>query len=105
MRPVLSFTLCLLTLVGCGSKPESTQKLRHFPLTGKITALDRKNQTATVNGSAIPGWMEAMTMEYPIESKTEFNDLQVGDKIEATVDVRAEGEYGLSDIHKQASGK
>jgi Cu/Ag efflux protein CusF len=46
-----------------------------------------------------------MTMEYPVKSKSEFNALHVGDRIQATVNVRREGDYDLSDIQKQAPGK
>jgi len=44
-------------------------------------------------------------MEYPIKSKSEFNTLHVGDKIEATVNVRGMGDYDLSNIQKQPPGK
>jgi Cu/Ag efflux protein CusF len=79
--------------------------VRHYHLTGRVTALNTKDQTVSVDQAAIPNWMEAMTMEYPVKSKSEFNTLHIGDKIQATVNVHGEGDYDLSDIQKQAPGK
>ena len=73
-------------------------------MTGEITQLDSKLQTATINAKAIEGWMEAMTMEYPIASKQDFAKLHVGDRITATVNVRG-ADYDLSNIQKQNSSK
>ena len=58
-----------------------------------------------VDAAAIPNFMEAMTMEYPVRSQLEFNSLHVGDHITATVNVRGEGGYYLSDIKIQKAVK
>lgn len=71
---------------------------------GRIVALNTKDQTATVDAAAIPNFMEAMSMEYPIASKDDFSKLHIGEKITATVDVRDDGLYSLSNIHPQSSG-
>ena len=105
MRLILLALLLFLTGVGCSSTSKSSAEVRHYHLTGRITALNAKDQTASVDQAAIPDWMEAMTMEYPIKSKSEFNTLHVGDKIEATVNVRGVGDYDLSNIQKQPPGK
>ncbi len=39
-------------------------------------------------------------MEYPIKSKQDFNTLHVGDRITATIDVRDDTTYDLSNIKK-----
>jgi Cu/Ag efflux protein CusF len=105
VRFILLAVLLVLTGVGCGSTSKNTAEVHHYKLTGRITALNAKDQTASVDQAAIPDWMEAMTMEYPIKSKSEFNTLHVGDKIQATVNVRGEGDYDLSNIQTVASGK
>lgn len=95
-----------LLAVGCSSKTVSdAPEVKHYHLTGQVTALDVKDQTATIAQAAIPGWMDAMTMEYPVKSKAEFNTLHVGDKIQGTVDDRGAGDYDLSGIQKQAAAK
>lgn len=98
--------IALLIAVGsCSRKPEATQPERHYALSGKITALNAKSQTATVDGAAIPNFMEAMTMEYPVKSKVDFDTLHVGDVIKATVNVSDSGGYNLSNIQKQIPGR
>lgn len=101
---VLPIVLSLLAL-GCRSKTASAPEVKHYHLTGQVVALDVKDQTATIAQTAIPGWMDAMTMEYPVKSKAEFNTLHVGDKIQGTVDDRGTGDYDLSGIQAQAPAK
>jgi Cu/Ag efflux protein CusF len=58
-----------------------------------------------IDAAAIPNFMEAMTMEYPVRSAAELNSLHVGDRITATVNVLPEGPYYLSDIKRQPPPK
>lgn len=95
MKAFFISIVLVFVLTACASKPE-----RHYQLSGTVIALNPKAQTATINGAAIPNFMEAMTMEYPVKSKTEFNALHAGDRIKATVNVR-DDEYNLSNIEKQ----
>lgn len=97
--------LALLLAAGCGQKSQADlQPEKHYKLTGEVTQLDPKLHTATINGEAIAGWMEAMTMDYPIRTTQDFDKLHVGDHITATVNVRGT-DYDLSDIQKQNSPK
>jgi protein SCO1 len=89
-----------LLLAACsGTKtPSSTEK--RYQLTGVIQALDPKLQTATVKADAVPGWMDAMTMDFPIRSKSDLSRLHAGDRVTATVNVRGT-DYDLTNIHRQ----
>jgi Cu/Ag efflux protein CusF len=68
---------------------------------GVVISLDSKLQTATIEHEPIKGWMEAMTMEYPVSSKSDFAKLREGDKIAATIDVRG-SDYSLSNVRVQS---
>lgn len=96
--------LALIVIAGCGQKQASAQPEKHYKLVGEVTQVDRQLHTATINGEAIAGWMEAMTMEYPIRTKQDFEKLRVGDRITATVNVRG-SDYDLSDVQKQSRSK
>lgn len=99
-------TLLLLTaLAACSHTPQSAGAEHHYPLSGKVVALDQKNQTATVDAKAIPNFMDAMTMEYPVKSKADFTKLHVGDNIKATVNVNDAGGYNLSEIQVESAPK
>lgn len=102
MRQLILLTLILASSIACSSKPESKGAARHYHVTGRVMALDAKNQTISLDASAIPGYMEAMRMDYPVPSRKDFDSLHVGDKIQATVNVYDSGDYDLSSV--QGSG-
>ena len=83
----------LLTLCACNSAPAA----RRLPMHGEVKALDATSKTATIAAGKIEGWMEAMTMEYPVKPDAEFQKLHVGDKIDATVVVQ-DPAYYVTDI-------
>jgi Cu/Ag efflux protein CusF len=64
---------------------------------GEIKSLDPAAKTANINAGKIEGWMEAMTMEYPIKPDSEFAKLHVGDHIQATVVVN-DLKYYVTDV-------
>ena len=99
-RQFILLTLILAAELACSSRPESKGASRHYPVTGRVMALDTKNQTVSLDASAIPGYMEAMRMDYPVPSRKDFDALHVGDKIKATVNVYDSGDYDLSSIQK-----
>ena len=99
-------TICMLLLAlslvvaGCHKKPEP----KRYPMQGEIKAVDPNAKTATIAAGKIGDWMEAMTMEYPVPSKSDFAKLRAGDKITATVDVSG-SDYSLSNIQVQSGSQ
>src|SRR5579875_3028303 len=70
--------------------------MSRFACVGALTSIDMQEP--------FPGFMEAMTMDYPIKSKAEFGALRPGEKIKATLNVSASNdEYNLTDIHDEGS--
>lgn len=100
------FLLLVVSIVfgGCSANRQPAGPERHYQLTGRVVALNPANHTATIDAAAIPNFMEAMTMEYPIRSRAEFQKLHTGDKITATINVSDDG-YNLSNIHTGTPGK
>lgn len=106
MRSILFVVIGLAVLAACSPKPANTSgPEKHYAFSGDILSLNPKAQTASINGAAIPGYMDAMTMDYPIKSSAEFKTLHVDEKIKATLNVTASGDdYSLSNIQEQNSG-
>ena len=98
----IAFTLLL---AACNRDGQLKEIKHRYPLSGKITALDSQRQTATVDAAAIPNYMEAMTMEYPVRSKGEFESLKVGEQITATVEIAADESYALANIKAGSTAK
>jgi hypothetical protein len=96
VKPVLAI-LAAIFLSACNKTPQAPPS-KHYQLTGKIVSLNASEQTAMIAGAAIPNYMEAMTMDYPVKSKADFNSLHIGDNIQATVNVTDDGVYDLSQI-------
>ena len=98
MKRFIVLSVVLVVSVACDRRPAAPE--HHYQLSGKVLAVNVHDRTATVSGAAIPGWMEAMTMEYPIRSRSDFDRLRVGSAIKGTVNVRSDGDYDLSNIHE-----
>jgi protein SCO1/2 len=99
---VISILLLLLfALAGCqqkSSKPVSNAPIERYKLDGVVVSLDPQGHIAKIKGQKIEGWMEAMTMEYPVKDQGEFAKLHVGDHITATVFVQDLNDW-LGEIH------
>lgn len=58
---------------------------KRYQLHGEILGLRPENRIAVVKHEKIEGWMEAMTMEFPVPDAAEYAKLQQGSWIHATV--------------------
>jgi protein SCO1/2 len=94
MRIVL--LLAALLAMSCSRAPDPVPQER-YPLTGEVISVDPKTQTALIKHEEIKGWMDAMTMEFPIKEKAEFEKLKPGDRITGTVFVH-DLDYRLGEI-------
>ena len=83
----------LAMLAACAKKPEE----KRYKLTGDILRLDPQMQTAAIKGDKIEGWMDAMSMEYPVKDSQGFSTLHPNDCIDATVFVQG-SEYWVGDV-------
>ena len=83
----------MLITAGCGKR----EPIRQYRLKGKVVRLVPEHRLAAIQHEEIKGWMEAMTMEFPVRDGSEFAKLKPGLQIEATVNVQ-DVDYWLSDI-------
>jgi protein SCO1/2 len=58
---------------------------QRFDLKGKVVAVNKNESTVTLAHEAIPGYMAAMTMEYPVKDKWAFGVLKPGQTVTATL--------------------
>lgn len=85
-----------IALAGCG-KQQSTEG-KHYSLEGEILSVDVPSKVVFVKHGDIPGYMEAMSMGYPVRDAKELEGLKEGDKIRADLVV----EDGLGHLEKIA---
>jgi len=71
---------------------------KRYTLHGKVLALNAQKHTASISGESIPGWMGAMTMNYPVPQGKDWQALRVQQTVTATVEVHEDGDYTLSEV-------
>jgi protein SCO1/2 len=62
--------------------------LKTFSIHGKIISVDPVKGSVLLDHEAVPGFMEAMTMTYPLKDKSVVSELHPGDRIAAKLLVR-----------------
>jgi protein SCO1/2 len=68
--------------------PSQVQHAKRYHLKGKVVSIDQRAKMASIDAEAIPGFMEAMVMPYPVKPADELNKLSRGDTITADVVVQ-----------------
>lgn len=96
--PILLLTVALCACKEKSAPPVSHAPIEHYHLDGVVVSLDAQAHLAKIKGEKIDGWMEAMTMDYPVKDPQEFALLHPGDHITATVYVQ-DLNYWLAGIH------
>jgi protein SCO1/2 len=92
MARVLLASLVLVISACCSRTASSSAPPKQYALHGEVLRLDARHKLATIRHEKIEGWMEAMTMDFPVHEQTEFEKLKPGLRIQATVFVR-EGDF------------
>jgi protein SCO1 len=86
----VAFLLAFASLLaGCPAKLQAQS--RRYHLVGKVVSVDTAQGILLVDHQAIPGYMNAMTMPYPVPDTAALAALGAGDEITADVVVTATG--------------
>src|ERR1700674_645 len=93
-RSIVAFLAAILVMCLLASASFAQQKQKtSYTFHGKVEAV--ANDSLTVNGEKVQGWMDAMTMKYQVDKPEAIKKIKVGDQIQATV---YEGDYTLHDV-------
>jgi len=96
------FAVMILLCAGCGSKGQSGQR---YHLHGTIAAVNSGEGFVDVAGDAIPGYMAAMTMPYPVPDAHVLSTLAPGDEITADLVVSGQGPHLENVVIVKKSGQ
>jgi protein SCO1 len=77
--------LALMAAAGCAKRSEP---MKRYALSGKVIATDVSASQVVVEHKAIPGFMEAMTMSFPVKDAAALRSLAPGDEIAADLVVQ-----------------
>ncbi len=78
----------IIALAACHTQPPLP--VQRFDLRGKVVGIDKSAGTVTLQHEAIPGYMAAMTMDYPVRDKWVFDVLKPGQTVRATLVVASD---------------
>lgn len=97
MRRISLLAILLVVFAACGERKPQPEKI--YLLKGKIVARDAHDNTLRVDHDAIPGFMEAMTMDYSVRGAKVAQLPPDDTRIEARLHVTDDG-YWLTDVKK-----
>lgn len=101
MRRAIVLASLVLLVFACGDKerPLSEKGEKLYTLKGKIVSRDSSDNSLRVDHQAIPNYMEAMTMDYPVRGVKVAQLPPDKAKIEARLHVTDE-RYWLTDVRQ-----
>jgi protein SCO1/2 len=109
MRTILLMLISALLFGACQKPATQTaaDTAKRYTLKGKVVSVDRDKKRAKIDHEAIEGYMDAMTMEFPIHEDWVWDDLVPGAEIRAelVVDNSAKDPYWLEKIGIVAAAK
>jgi protein SCO1/2 len=97
MRYLFLFLLPVFLFTACPKSQSDSAEAKRYNLKGKIVSADRAKKTATIAHDDIPGYMSAMTMDFPIRADWVWDDLTKDSEIRAEL-VVTKDEYWLENI-------
>ena len=65
--------------------PTHSDDVKRYEVKGKVMKLEKAPNRVEVDHEKIEGFMDAMTMEFVVKDDANFDKLQVGDQITATL--------------------
>ena len=107
MRYVLLLIIVAAALAGCSRPAASTSNAsanaaspnaKRYAFKGVVTAVDKTAKTATIKHDAIEGYMDAMTMAFPIHADWVWDELNVGSEVRADLVVDPQSEIGRAHV-------
>ena len=103
MRYLILFLFSILLFTACRKAEQNenaSTEAKRYKLEGKVVSVDKANKKAEIDHKAIEGYMDAMTMSFPIHADWVWDELKPGAEIKAelVVDESAKEPYWLENI-------
>ncbi|HXF03953.1 MAG TPA: SCO family protein [Blastocatellia bacterium] len=97
---LILIVLLVSSFSGCQEHP------RVYPLKGRVVAVAANRQSITIAHEAIPGYMEAMTMPFPVKEPALLDGITPGDEVEGEITVTSsEGWISRLRVTKKGEGR
>ncbi|QQS34045.1 MAG: SCO family protein [Acidobacteriota bacterium] len=92
--------LALSAGFACTKAEENKGTEKRYPMKGKVVSVDKENKRAKIHHEDIEGFMDAMTMDFPIKADWVWDELRPGVQVQAemVVNSAAKDPYWLENI-------
>lgn len=102
---LLAATVAAVGLAGCNnpsgtSAPSKSAGAKVYDVTGKVVALDPAKKAVTLDHEDIPGFMKAMTMEFPVADAKLLDGMKAGDAVRGKITAEG-GSYAVTSLEKR----
>lgn len=86
--------------IACTKAEENKGTEKRYPMKGKVISVDKENKRAKIHHEDIEGFMDAMTMDFPIKADWVWDELRPGVQVQAemVVNSAAKDPYWLENI-------
>lgn len=99
-------TALILVSILASSFSSCRQQPRVYPLKGRVVAVAANRQSITIAHEAIPGYMDAMTMPFPVREPALIEGINPGDEVEGEITVTSsEGWISRLRVTKKGEGR
>jgi protein SCO1 len=83
----------VLMLANSAFADPAAASAKSYPVTGVVEKIAPDRHTATIHNQDIPGYMDEMTMDFPVQNTNELNGITPGDKITFTLVVLKDNDW------------
>jgi Cu/Ag efflux protein CusF len=102
---LLAATVVSTVLAGCqnpsgSSTASKSAGAKVYDVTGKVVSLDPAKKVVTLDHEDIPGFMKAMTMEFPVADAKLLDGMKVGDAVRGKITADG-GSYAVTSLEKR----
>lgn len=94
---ILLFSALLFTACQKPKAPTASAEAKRYPIKGKVVSVDKAKKKASIAHEEIPGYMEAMTMNFSIKDDWVWDELSKGAEVRGEL-VVDKGDYWLENI-------
>ncbi|MFT3742712.1 MAG: SCO family protein [Pyrinomonadaceae bacterium] len=110
MRFLLLAVFVIFVFSGCSgsrSSGSSNTSAKRYPIKGKVVSVDKASKKAKIDHDRVDGYMEAMTMDFPIHADWAWDELTPGAEVKGdlVVDNAAKEPYWIENIGIIAAAK
>ena len=106
----LIFAIIVFLFTSCSSPSNSgssSASAKRYPIKGKVVSVDKASKKAKIDHERVEGYMEAMTMDFPIHADWAWDELTPGAELKGdlVVDNTAKEPYWIENIGIIAAAK